>query len=281
MRLEAFLSKSIERLRSAGVDNPSLDARLLAGHALGMDRAAFLSQSSRLLTSDEMASIEPLLNRRMAREPVARILGKREFWGLDFKLNEATLEPRPDSETLVETVLEFCEKAKTYKIFDLGTGTGCLLLSLLHELPLATGIGVDLCPRAVEQAKENAVALGLDARSSFIAGNWLDDIAEKADVIISNPPYIPSADIPGLMPEVRNHDPRLALDGGDEGLAPYRLLIPMLGRRLSATGLVVFEVGQGQASAVTALFRQNDFDAIEIRKDLGGVERCVVAKKRL
>ena len=218
-----------------------------------------------------------MITRRIRREPVARIIGAREFWGLNFGLNEATLEPRPDSETLVEAVLAF-RKANA-RILDLGTGTGCLLLALLHEMPAATGMGIDMNPRAVEQAIFNAAALGLGERAMFRTGNWLTDIKENFDIILSNPPYIPASDISTLMPEVRDYDPMLALDGGVDGLAPYRFLIPQLANFLNPQGIAAFEVGAGQAPQVADLFRQSGFANIAIHKDLGGIDRCVTATR--
>ncbi|MDE1900189.1 MAG: peptide chain release factor N(5)-glutamine methyltransferase [Alphaproteobacteria bacterium] len=294
------LRAAIDRLNIAGVDNPQLDARLLFCHALGLDRAGLLSQSRREPTIPEIKKIETLLQRREKRESVARIIGQREFWGLPFGMNEATLEPRPDSETLVEAVLSsFRRKPESSgsfsldpglrrndaiscesfapRILDLGTGTGCLLLALLHEWPHATGVGIDIAPRAVAQASQNAAGLGLDTRAAFRTGNWFDGITGKFDIIISNPPYIPAADIETLMPEVRDHDPRAALDGGADGLEPYRFLIPQLPAFLNANGFVIFEVGIDQAQDVAALLRAHAFADVAIHKDLGGIDRCVSA----
>ena len=280
--LSAYLAHATEQLKAAAIDTPPLDARLLAGHALGLDRAQLLSQSQRLLTEAELTTLDGLLTRRLKHEAVARIIGVREFWSLNFGLNEATLEPRPDSETLVETVLSLSpHKQAPHRILDLGTGSGCLLLSLLHERPNATGLGIDINPRAVEQATKNAVTLGLGERARFCQGNWLTGLSESFDIIISNPPYIPAADIPTLMPEVRDYDPMLALDGGDDGLTPYRFLIPQLARFLNPQGIVAVEVGITQAPYVENLFRQANFINVEIRKDLGGIDRCVTAQKQM
>ena len=361
MRLLDLLNRSAALLARAGVDNPGLDARLLAAEVLACDRAALLAQNMRELSEAETSAIQSLINRRAAREPVARILGLREFWGLPFGLNEATLDPRPDSETLIEAALalsgpiesppplrgrvgwgvSFSEdgnggaggthpppslplkgggtmaalsdgksppplggglgggslaaRTETAEIavptphqaspqggretvLDLGTGTGCLLLALLHEWPEATGLGIDIAPRAVEQARANAARLGLEDRAAFRVGHWLEGVASRFDVVISNPPYIASAEIPHLMPEVRAHDPLAALDGGADGLEPYRLLIPQLPNVLKPQGLAVFEVGQGQDIAVADLFRRAGFTSVATRRDLGGIERCVLAR---
>jgi release factor glutamine methyltransferase len=278
MTLADFLKRAIETLKNVGIDNPQLDARILACHALGIDRAELLSQSQRPLSEYEVQSLTTLIARRVEHESVARIVGKREFWGLGFGLNEATLEPRPDSESLIEAVLTLAPRT-TQRILDLGTGTGCLLLSLLHELPDATGLGVDIAPRAVDQATRNAATLGLDQRAAFCTGNWLDGINEKFDIIVSNPPYIPAPEIPSLMRDVRDHDPMLALDGGADGLAPYRLLIPLLADFLTPNGIAAFEFGQHQASDVANLFKANKFARIKVRKDLAGIERCITATR--
>ncbi len=275
MKLYRLITTAIEELRQAGIDNPQLDARLLIGDTLNLDRAELLSQAERELSPEEVAAAKMLLFRRVEGEPVARILGHREFWGLNFGMNEATLEPRPDTETVVETVLKLHPDAK--RILDLGAGTGCLLLALLHDLPEATGLGIDISPRAVTQASINAVALELDDRAEFRAGNWIEGLTEQFDVIVSNPPYIPSAEIQTLMPEVRDYDPLQALDGGEDGLDPYRALIPQLKDILRAGGLVAFEVGQGQAAQIADLFRQNDYTSVSTHKDLAGIDRCVSA----
>jgi release factor glutamine methyltransferase len=307
MQLAKFLATAIQKLRGADIGNPELDARLLVGHVLMLDCAQMLSQSQRELTPDEIGAMKNLLARRMAGEPVARIVALREFWGLAFGLNEATLDPRQDSETLIEAVLLHIKNnpspAKTkgllckpkfslplpqgerknisgnMQILDLGTGTGCLLLALLHELPKATGIGIDINPRAIEQAKENAAVLGLGERSNFRVGNWLEGLEETFDIIVSNPPYIPAKEIPTLMREVRDYDPLQALDGGEDGLDPYRLLIPQLVDFLNPQGLVAFEVGYEQAQQVADLLRNAGFTNISTFKDLNSIERCITADR--
>ena len=288
--MSSIVRRLSSALRAAGVDNPALDARLLIAHALGIERAQLLSQPDRLLTNDEMRAVEDLIARRARREPVSRILGMREFWGLPFALNEATLDPRPESETVVETAIrnqmsdarknnssDIRHLTSDFRILDLGTGTGCLLLALLHELPDATGLGVDCAPRAVEQARENAIRLGLGTRAEFKIGNWAEGIDEPFDLVVSNPPYIVRGEIPALMPEVREYDPARSLDGGADGLDAYRLLIPQLPSLLKPGGIAVFEIGIGQGDAVRALFEKSGFRDIETRCDLGGIERCLIA----
>jgi len=275
MILQEALRFHQNRLQQAGVANPSLDVRLLAAHALGCDRASLIAQPDRALSVEEQASIDKLIARRCAREPVARILGQREFWGLPFHLNEATLEPRPDSETLVAAVLENTDANAPCRILDLGTGTGCLLLAVLHSLPKATGLGIDKSPRAVQQAAANAAQLGLDSRATFQTGDWFDGVNERFDVILSNPPYITTRDIDLLEPDVRDYDPRLALDGGQDGLDPYIHIIPELRHFLNPHGAVFFEVGHGQSGDVANRLAENGFTKIAATKDLGGIERVI------
>jgi release factor glutamine methyltransferase len=282
IRLAELMHRAEARLKAAGADNPTLDVRLLMAHALDLDRAQLLVRSDQMLTDAEQECINTLLTRRANREPVSRILGQREFWSLRFNVNEATLVPRPDSETLIEVTLKLLSSLDDdteLRILDLGTGSGCLLLSLLHEFQNATGLGIDKAPKAVEQAADNAEHLGFALRAKFKTGNWTDDITETFNVIISNPPYITHSDIDFLMPEVREHDPHLALDGGDDGLDVYRFLIPQLPRLLKPHGLAVFEIGEGQGAAVKALFQNSGFKDIVGHQDLAGIERCVTAKQ--
>ena len=275
--LGALMVFARQRLKNASIDNPDLDIRLLVCHALKLDRVAIINQMERPITAPELNRLSILIECRARHTSVARLMGEREFWSLPFGLNEATLEPRPDSETLVESTLKLLgsRRNEALRLLDLGTGTGCLLLSLLHELPNATGLGIDLAPRAVEQATRNAERLNLAGRITFRIGNWLENIEEDFDVIISNPPYIRHDDIATLMPEVREHDPLLALDGGDDGLAPYRHLIPELRGRLNPGGIVVFEVGKGQAPDVQNMLESTGL-VVSVYKDLGGIERCVI-----
>jgi release factor glutamine methyltransferase len=264
------------RLATADVDSPGLDARLLIGHALNLDRAEMLSQSERELTINEITIIDQLIVRRCTHEPVARIFGQREFWSLNFGLNEATLDPRPDSETLVEVAVRYLRDMPSPRILDIGTGSGCLLLAILNEVRKATGLGIDIAPRAIDQAQINATKLWLADRVRFQVGNWLDHITEKFDAIISNPPYIPSGDIASLMPEVRDFDPRRALDGGEDGLDIYRLLLPLCAGLIKPTGFALFEIGQGQAEDVSTIFRDCGFKGLMRYQDLNGIERCIM-----
>ncbi|MDD3182267.1 MAG: peptide chain release factor N(5)-glutamine methyltransferase [Alphaproteobacteria bacterium] len=280
MRLDQALQKFQRQLAHVGVDNPSLDTRLLASHVLNCDRVGLIANPERDLTEMEFGQIETLINRRAQREPVARILGEREFWGLSFAMNEATLEPRPDSETLIQAALNAVSKPEdTFSILDLGTGTGCLLLAFLSEWPLATGVGIDLSPQAVAQATANADRLGFSDRATFRSGNWAEGTTQSFDLIISNPPYIPSADIKCLQKEVKLFDPIRALDGGKDGLDPYRSIIPKLANILNPEGFIFFEVGIHQAPKVAQYLCAAGFLSVTTTRDLGGIERIVHARR--
>lgn len=282
MNLRTLRTQAEVRLREAGIDTPELDARYLLEHALTLTRTDFVTKAEQLIPDADAAHALALVERRAAREPVGRILGHREFWTIDLALNPDTLEPRPDTETVVEAVLAAIPDRKApLRLIDFGTGTGCILLALLSELPNATGVGVDLSPLAVEAAAGNADRNGLAERARFQTGDWAKGIVERFDIVVSNPPYIPSADIATLEPEVREHDPLRALDGGPDGLEPYRILAAELPRLLVPGGLVAFEVGQGQAEDVAALVGAQGLGDTAILCDLGGVKRCVRARKSL
>lgn len=276
------LRRAAEALLSeAGCDTPSLDARLLIQHALRLDRADLLFMADAPLDVAEAAAAWELVERRATRAPVSRIIGSRGFWTLDLGVNAATLDPRPDTETVVDAVLEAIpDRDRPLRILDLGVGSGAILLALLTEYRQAVGLGVDLAPDAVRQAAANAAACELGGRAAFQAGCWGDGLAEGTfDVVVSNPPYIPTADIAGLAPEVREHDPVLALDGGADGLDAYRALADQTPRLLAADGVVAFEVGCGQADQVAELLTLAGLRLTGVRVDLGGVARCVRAQK--
>jgi len=267
-------------LAGAGIEEPRREARLLLASALSVDTASILGHPDRLLEQSEHARFAALLARRAAREPTARVLGRREFWSLDFALTPETLVPRPDSETVVEAALaKINNRRAALRILDFGTGTGCLLLALLSELPAATGIGIDFAPKAALAARRNASALGLAGRSQFVAGSWGAAIAGRFDVIVANPPYIASGAIAGLAPEVARYDPRIALDGGTDGLDSYRALAPDIVRLLGDDGLAVVELGAGQAESAGAIMRRAGLAIAAICNDLQGTERCLVLRK--
>jgi len=272
------------RLQAAGIEEPSLDARLLVGAALGLDLTGLVTQAARRFTPEEAKRLEGYARRRLAHEPVARILGTREFWGLPFRLSEATLVPRPDTETVVELALEiFRERAiagRRPRIADIGTGSGAILLALLHEIPEAVGVGTDLSLTALHTARSNAAALGLADRAAFVACSYASALAGPFDLIVSNPPYIPSAEIPKLDVEVRAHDPHLALDGGNDGYDAYRALIPQAAERLLPGGALIVEAGQGQARTIETLMAVATLSIDRPpRADLAGILRAVSARK--
>jgi len=254
-------------------DNPRLEARLLLAHALGVTQNDLIREPSQQI---DTTAYEKLLLRRVSHEPVALIVGRREFWSMEFKVSAATLVPRPDSETLIEAALtSFTDRPQPRKIIDLGTGTGCLLLALLSEFPLAFGIGIDLSPAAAGLAKANADQLGLARRSAFFVGSWTDAVSGGFDVIISNPPYVTRSGIGTLMPEVARHEPAQALDGGLDGYDAYRAILPNVNRLLKPHGICILELGHGQASYVTQLAREAGFDASP-RVDLAEIPRAIV-----
>lgn len=263
-----------QRFLRAGSSSPGLDARLLVEGSLGAENP----DPDLVLPDEALARLEGFAVRRIAGEPVWRILGEREFWGLPFRLSPATLEPRPDSETIVETALAQLagRREEALKLLDLGTGTGCLLIALLSELQQAQGLGIDLSEEACRTAAGNAALNGVDGRARFRQGSWTEGLTGRFDLIVSNPPYIPSAEIATLSVEVREHDPLLALDGGADGLGPYRLFASSLPPLLAPGGGIVFEIGAGQGPDVVALMRQGGFEFRGSRNDLGGHERALI-----
>lgn len=270
-----LLVAGARRLVTAGIDTARLDARVLLGHAMGADPATLLPGSGRVVAPDTETAYAALLARREAREPVSHIVGAREFRGLRFHVTAQVLDPRADSETVVDLALRFLPADRPCRIADLGTGSGCLLLSLLAERPLATGLGIDRSVAALGVARENAVVLGLSGRATFLAANWLDGLAGTLDLVIANPPYIPSAGIDALEPEVARHEPRLALDGGMDGLDCYRAILPALPGRLAATGFAVLEHGAGQSGALAGLVTASGLRVIATARDLAGHERAM------
>jgi release factor glutamine methyltransferase len=271
------------QLRSARLDEAELDARILLGAALGLDLTGLIAQAARLLTEAEASRLAQHAQRRIAGEPVARLLGTREFWGMPFRLSEATLVPRPDTETVVELALEIFRERKTShppRIADIGTGSGAILLALLHEIPDAFGVGTDLSLSALGTARDNAAALGLADRAAFVACSYAAALSGPFDLIVSNPPYIPSAEIPKLSIEVREHDPHLALDGGNDGYDAYRALIPQAAERLAPGGALIVEAGQGQARNIETLMTAAALSLDRPpRADLAGTLRAVSARK--
>lgn len=267
----AALDEITARLKAAGIEEPRREARLLLQAALGLDRAGLL-----LRESVDPAAYEDFARRRAAHEPLAYISGRREFWGLAFEVSPATLIPRPDTETLVEAVLESGHVPQ--RVLDLGTGTGCLLLAVLHEFPQAFGVGVDLNPAAAALAARNAGRLGFSHRAVFCAGSWAEALETRFDLVLSNPPYIESADIGALDRDVAAYEPATALDGGADGLTAYRAIISALPGILVPGGLAVLELGIGQGPAVAELAAAHGFAAAAQKTDLAGIPRAFVLK---
>jgi len=273
------LHKVAERLADAGIEDARRDAQVLLGHVIERDRAYLHAFPEMKLSDDQMARLSGLVGRRAARVPMSQVLGSREFWSLNFQVTADTLTPRPDSETLVEAAIEqFDTGPGPSGIADLGTGTGCLLISLLTIWPDSRGVGIDRSSKALAIASSNAGACGVAARCKFVEGSWLDGIAERFDLIVSNPPYIPSVDLADLEPEVVDHEPHLALDGGDDGLDAYRALLPQLQGHLTDSGVVVLEHGAGQGPELEILASEHDLVVVANRSDLAGLRRCLILR---
>ncbi|KAF0105801.1 MAG: release factor glutamine methyltransferase [Rhodospirillaceae bacterium] len=284
----ALLRDTAVALTAAGIDNVRFEARLLLSHATGLTIEQLISRGPDAAPAAAAATLRELTARRVRREPMAYILGEREFWGLPFKVSPAVLVPRPDSETVIETVLDLLpDRSRKLRILDLGLGSGCLLLTLLREYPQATGVGIDASEAALAIARANAEALGVASRARLAAGDWrqtgwTDRLVDQAegpfDLLVSNPPYIESAEVDGLMPEVAAHEPRLALDGGADGLAAYRIIVAASPALVVPGGWAIVEVGEGQAPAIASLFTAAGLAPRPSRRDLGGIERVVPAQ---
>jgi release factor glutamine methyltransferase len=271
------------KFHAAGLDTPELDARILVGHALGLDHATLAATATRRLGADEEGAIAASANRRLAGEPVARILGYKEFWSLPLRVDAATLVPRPETETVVEAALAAIDaggpRSRALRIADLGTGSGALILALLSELPNAFGVGTDLSFKALMVACDNACRLA-QTRAGFVACNMAAALRGPFDAIVSNPPYVASDDIATLAPDVRDFDPRLALDGGTDGLDFYRAIAAAAPMLLAPGGALVVELGIGQAEPVAHLFAAVGLAPSPPHPDLNGTPRALVARKR-
>lgn len=270
------LAAAAARLRAAGIANPRQETRLLLAHVLGIDQAAIIGHPERQVADCD--AFLDLVGRRIRGVPMAQILGRREFWSLEFRVTSDTLDPRPDSETIVEAALAALADRRDAEIsvLDLGAGTGCLLLAVLSELPGAHGVAVDISPAAAAVARGNAIGLGLAQRAQFFVGDWGSALGGGFDLILANPPYVPRDEIAALQREVAQHEPRLALDGGEDGLDAYRRFAGDLPRLLRAGGTAVVEVGYGQWDAVAALFRAAGLGVAGPAADLSGVARCII-----
>jgi len=274
VKTAAAIGQIAARLAAAGIADARREARIILAAAADVDAAGLL-----LLTEIQEAKAEPMVVRRVRREPMAYILGRKEFWGLNFAVSPATLIPRPDSETIIEAALAAVpERDGVQRILDLGTGTGCLLLAALSEFKNAFGLGVDISPQAASLAAANARNLGLASRSAFVVGDWTSALADtKFDLILGNPPYIAGADFAGLMPEVRQYEPDSALHGGPDGLAAYRAIFAALPALLSDSGLALLELGAGQAEQVADMAKAAGFQT-DFRRDMANIPRVVLIR---
>ena len=282
--VESTRRRLAAQFRAHDIDSAELDARILVGAVTGLDLTTLISAARRLVTVDEWSHLEEYAQRRIAGEPVARILGLKEFWGLPLQLSPATLVPRPDTETLVELGLEIW-RARHHtnqppRIADIGTGSGAILLALLSEIPEAAGIGTDISPDALKTAKANAASLGFAKRAAFVSCNYASALTGPFDLMVSNPPYIRSAEIASLAREVRNHDPLAALDGGADGFDAYRAIVPEAMGLLAPGGTLIVEAGLGQSGQIQGLMTAAGLMLERSPKlDLGGVPRAVAGRK--
>jgi release factor glutamine methyltransferase len=271
-----------QQFRAAGLDSATTDARILIGHALALDHTALAAAGDRPLDAEQIKAIAALARRRLAREPVARIIGCKEFWSLPLSINASTLVPRPETETVVEVALAAIDangpRTRALRIADLGTGSGALLLALLSELPNASGIGTDTSLDALMVARANAQRLGI-TRAAFVAGDMARPLGTPLDLIVCNPPYIASGEFAALAPEVRAFDPRSALDGGADGLDCYRSLSASAPALLTPRSALVAEIGAGQADAVARLFSAVGLALAPPQPDLNGTPRVLLARK--
>ena len=279
MTLAERVSEAARRLAEAGIDarDAAFDAEVLARHALGWDRATYLARWREPAPAGFEDRFEPLVARRGRREPVARITGRREFWGLDFEVAPAVLVPRPESELLVETALaRLGDRAAPWKIADVGTGSGCLAIALTRELPRARAAATDICPDALAVARRNAARHGAADRVTFHHTDLLDSVPGPFDLIVSNPPYVPDGVVDTLAPEVSRHEPAAALRGGPDGLDTVRRLVAVAADRLRPGGWLIVEVGAGQSGDAAGIAQRAGLRMADVRPDLQGIPRVVV-----
>ncbi|MCL6609487.1 MAG: peptide chain release factor N(5)-glutamine methyltransferase [Geminicoccaceae bacterium] len=274
------LCAATRRLRAAGIEGARAEARLLLRHVTGLPPEVLVADRDRSLEAEALGRFEALVARRAAREPMAYVLGEREFWSLPLTVGPGVLVPRPETETLVEAALEaFPDRTVPLRILDLGTGSGCLLVALLREYPNAVGVGVDRSAEALGLAADNARRHGLAGRALLVRGDWGRALAGPFELIVANPPYVASSELADLAPEVARHEPRAALDGGPDGLDAYRAILPDLGRLLGPGGVACLEIGAGQAAVLSVLAEAADF-RVAVRPDLAGIPRCLLLRHR-
>ncbi|MCC7267951.1 MAG: peptide chain release factor N(5)-glutamine methyltransferase [Caulobacteraceae bacterium] len=269
------------RLEEARIESPVIDARLLLEAAAGVSRTDIVTDPYREIAPDQAATLDDYLARRIAREPVSHILGRKGFWKILLNVNRDVLTPRPDSEVIVDLVLKSIPEGRTFDILDLGVGSGAIILAILAERPAARGVGIELSPEALAVARENAANLGLDGRIALLRGDWTSGLADESfDVVVANPPYIRSAEIETLEPEVKDYEPRLALDGGADGLDAYRVLVDQILRVLRPGGVFHVEIGHDQSADVEALFKAAGALMVETTRDLADKDRVVSGVKK-
>ncbi len=278
--MKELYNQAVDKLRAKQINSPELDARILLLSATNISLEDFYLKPDYRILENELEEFNQFILRRLDNEPVAKIIGKKSFWLDDFIVNEHTLDPRPDSEVIIEAALKlFPDKDKKYKFIDFGTGSGCLILSLLREFQNARAIGSDISMDALNVAKANAETLGFQDRINFIQQNWGDSLAEEFDLIISNPPYIPTLDILELERDVRQYDPIIALDGGVDGLDPYRYLAKQLISLLKKDAYAILEFGYGQSLYIKQIFKDAGYVFHEMLIDLAGIERAIIVRK--
>jgi release factor glutamine methyltransferase len=268
----------IRELSLSKIENPQLEARILLAFASGVKQTRIIGYPEDKLDNSIISNLEKIMARRKTGEPIAYITGVKEFWSLNFNVTKETLIPRPDSETIVQSVLDtITNHMDRISILDLGTGSGCLLLALLSELPKAIGVGIDISSRSCKIAKKNAKELGLNNRAKFYQGNWMEDIHDQFDIIVTNPPYVAEPDMEFLDREIRLFEPHLALSGGPDGVAAYRLIAKESITRLKTAGILVVEIGINQAQSIRDIFVQNGLKIIKTQRDFSNIDRCILA----
>jgi len=283
MKLQDLYFETKQELKAADKDSPDLAARRLIKQAAGLSDVQFITEPEKAMSQAVIDTVKAMVERRLKGEPVSRILGEQEFGGLPFKVSEAVLDPRPDTETIIEATFQHFQDKPLRTILDLGTGSGCLIVTLLHEFPDSRGVAVDISESALAIARENADRNGVLDRCTFVKSDWDDsftaDLPSKYDLIVSNPPYIPNQDIANLLDEVKKHDPSLALDGGNDGLDAYKKIIPIINSHLNRDGISLLEIGISQEKDVTRIAANAGLTPSRIHSDLGGIPRVVEISK--